>query len=646
MRGWWLVLAACAPPPVSGEAGTAVLMQSVDPSDPNSFFDMPWPLETRRHPDGRIDLTGHPRPTDHLASAMLFDVVSESTGFSQVSPAWFRFDELPPDWSVEDGPLSLEQAFFVDLDDGRRLPVMAQRLEPDDYTPAQVLAIAPVWGDVLTAGHRWAAVLMREAGREEPLGVPQALAEIREGVGPTPLVELFADLWARVDAAGLDPTRVAAATVFRPGDEVAANARFTDAVREAHSPRLTNLRLTEDDNPRLCRLTATLTVPQFQSGEPPFDGGEGRFYTDGEAPEVLRVDDAPVVLALPRQTMPEEGWPLVFFAHGTDGAAADVVDRGPRLEVDGPRQAGRGPAWVLAERGIASVGMATLLAPERLGFERDRAYLNLSNVGAYRDTWRQAMSDVRLLFDALNDLRLSEEVEGCEGLVSLTGEHRFQPEILGMGQSAGAHLITEVAAIDDRVRAVAPTGSGGLWSLLLSEGSAVGGPPELIAFALGTDVRLTPLHPGLAMLQHAFEAGEPLVHAQRLLTRPLPGHAPRHVYLPASAGDSFFPEVVYDAMAVAYGTELEGPEYWDSMGQRLDLAGRPARLEAPVSGNVDRITAVVSQWRGDGIDDAHGVFGQDGRIQHQYACFFRTFLDHGVPTVVDGVGADEPCEPR
>ena len=41
----------------------------------------------------------------------------------------------------------------------------------------------------------------------------------------------------------------------------------------------------------------------------------------------------------------------------------------------------------------------------------------------------------------------------------------------------------ELAAIDERVRALAPTGTGGFWSELLAGGSRVGGPPELFAFA-------------------------------------------------------------------------------------------------------------------------------------------------------------------
>jgi len=630
------------------------------------FFGLPWPLDTRRTADGHPAVGAHPRPDDHPASASLVSLVAETDGFSQVPVVVFGFDAAIATSRWDDGPLEgTSLALLVDVDPdspdlGRTVPVYAHTPPADPYTPPNALTVSPVHGFVLRPSTTYAVVVDRDwgDGDGDPLGSPAALqavltdawdADAALALAFSPLREVLPDL-------GVTPQDVAAATVFTTGDPVGAVRAYTEAVREAHDPLVEGMAVDSDggaDHARFCELRGTIDLPQFQDGTPPFDGTGGRFPVATDAPEVRRTDTVPVVITLPKETMPDGGWPVVYYAHGSDGLAAQVVDRGPVVVQDGEPTPGEGPAHVLASRGIAAVGMATLLAPERLGFDKDRAYLNLTNIGAYRDTWRQAQADVRLLFDALQDLEIpAAAVAACDGLSLPPGAavHRLDTSsILGMGQSAGAHLITEVAAVDPRIEALVPTGSGGFWSLLLSGGSRVGGPPELIAFALGTEVEIHTLHPGLGLLQHAWGMAEPMVFAPALSMRPLDGHPRRHVYLPASAEDGFFPEPVYDAMALAYGLERTGPALWPELGERLDLAGLTDRPELPTAGNRDADgetwTGVVQQWAGDGLADSHGVFAQDEGLQHQYACFFETFLADGVPTVVaPGATQLDPCE--
>lgn len=324
------------------------------------------------------------------------------------------------------------------------------------------------------------------------------------------------------------------------------------------------------------------------------------------------------------------------------------MDRGPITEPGGERAVGLGPAHVLAGRGIAAVGMAHLLVPERLGFTVPRPYLNLANLAnlaAYPGTWQQGQADVMLLLDAIERLDIpAAALDGCPGA---SPGPLDTGRLMLMGQSAGAHLSTEIAALDPRPIALMPTGSGGFWSELLAGGSEVGGPPELFALLLGTDVALTTLHPGLALLQMAWEPAEPMVFAPRVSARPLDGHAPAELYVPASQADGYFPEPIYDALAVAYGVERAGPALWTSMDEGLALAGLGTDVPYPVAGN--RVTdgapwtGAVVQWAGDGLADSHGVFTQLPPLMQQYACFLRSVADGAPVLATPGPTEDAPC---
>jgi hypothetical protein len=55
----------------------------------------------------------------------------------------------------------------------------------------------------------------------------------------------------------------------------------------------------------------------------------------------------------------------------------------------------------------------------------------------------------------------------------------------------------------------------------------------------------------------------------RLGARPLAGHPVRPVYEPVGKGDSYFPIVLYDAIALAYGHQQAGDIVWPSMQEAL-----------------------------------------------------------------------------
>jgi hypothetical protein len=622
-----LLLAACGPvdPEVLDDLpGVMVVFDpDADTTDPASFYDRPFPADDRMH-DGAIDLRGFPRPDGHVRSAQLIEAWKGAVGWPVVPNVYVQFEGAVRRTHPDDGVA--EGAHFLDLETGERIPAVAHALPPDDYVPPGLLGLAPYPGFVLRPDTPHAAVVLRsfgDAGGTE-LGSP---AELREALRAED--GLLAPLAPWLD----DPDAVAAATVFTTRDAVAETAALVDEVRAGWQPEVLDLQL-EEAHDAYCELRGTITLPQFQRGEPPFDA-DGLF-ADGPLTE-LRTDVVPVTVAVPRQAAPTGGFPVAYYAHGTSGSSREVVDRGPVTEPDGERAEGEGPALVLAERGFVAVGMAQLLVEERLGEAISRPYLNLSNLAAYRDTWRQGILDVSLLLEALTRLTIdAAALEACA--VGADPVELRDDAVFLLGQSAGAHLVTEVGAIEPRARALAPTGAGGYWPLLMAGGSRVGGPPEVAAVLLGTQEEISILHPGFALLEGAWEPADPLVYAPRLSVRPLRGE-PRDLFLPFGLDDGYFPEPIFDAMAVAYGLDRAGEALWTSMDDSLGLAGRELDLPYPVAGNRDW-TGVAVQWDGLGLIDTHGVFMQQPGLRHQWGCFLRTAAD-GEATVVAPDGACE-----
>jgi len=206
-----------------------------------------------------------------------------------------------------------------------------------------------------------------------------------------------------------------------------------------------------------------------------------------------------------------------------------------------------------------------------------------------------------------------------------------------------------IGAIEPRIGAVVPTGAGGMWHFFILETSIVAGARGLLSVVFRTpEPELTFLHPTLQLLGLSWEVAEPMVYMPRLGRDPLPGHPARPVYEPAGEGDSYFPTVIYDAAALAYGNEQAGEEVWTSMQESLALASKDGFVEYPVVGNLmsfagEAYTGVVVQYEGDGIYDSHAIYGQLDEVKYQYGCFLETFVNRGIATLPAPAALGTPC---
>ncbi len=649
-----VVLGGCTAPPVEAIDGTSVAFAPEEV--PRDFFAAPFPLDETLH-EGGPDFRGLPNLGVQPLVDDLVPVAAQLRGHSVMPVASFRFDAPISTWEPDDvqpaEPSSPVLLLALSSRGPTLLPTVAHTLAPDDWVPSHVLGVAPVPGFILEPGVVHAFVVRRDAhdAAGDLLGAP--LAVRRRLVGEEGVPD-WTDVADGLEQLGVALDDVAAVARFTPGDAVAETFAMSEVVRARFDPVLEDLAVApprDEPLPGYCELRGRLTVPMFQRGTPPYDL-DGQFEVDAEGALVVQREEAiPVVVTVPHGPMPEAGYPIGLYFHGSGGRADQLVARGPAPQGGSARE-GYGPAWVLARSGIAGAGSAHPLSPDRVPGASSFAYLNFNNFAVFPFTFRQGTFEQRLYLDALLDLELSPELlADCEGGPVRTAPVRFDPaSVVAMGQSMGGMYTNLVGAVEPRIRAVVPTGAGGHWSRfilvteLLGDGTAAG----LLRLLVGSDSLDSFLHPVLHLAQTAWEPAEPVLATPRLARRPLEGHPVRPIYQPVGLGDSYFPPVTFDTIALAYGTERAGEEVWPSMDDALALDGRAPLPAYPVTDNAvsedgTPFTAVVVQSAGDGFSDPHTIFTQLPEIRFQYGCFFESFLATGRATVAAPGDEDAGC---
>lgn len=659
MRSWLIgvttLLLACGGN--DGPARTVYFDLQGSLAEPATFWNLPLPSDLRLAASGAPDLTGFPNPRNVPILTNLVSVTEERRGWPVMPAAYIRFTGQVPERSIADviAPTTDAPALLIDIDDssperGTRFPIVAATLVADGYVAEGLVAFAPRPGIVLRAGTRYAYVV-RQAfapGFSAPAAFTDlAAGRTPEGARGAAAATSYASLWPTLTTLDIPKEDVLIAAVFTTGDEVARVRARSEAIRAATTPTVENLVLVNGaTHDGFCRLAGTITMPQFQKGDQPFDS-DGRFVLDSNDVPIKQGDQSiPVTITLPKSAMPAAGWPLYQFFHGSGGVSTALVDRGPSPTSADVPELGKGPGYVVAKRGIAAVAAALPANPERVPGASDYAYININNLGAFPFTFQQGVIEQRLLTDAMVTLQIPQAVVAACGIAAPTGAvHKFDAtKLVAGGQSMGGMYTNLIGAVEPRFGALVPTGAGGFWNLMALETPIVPGLRNLLGTALGVDdAQLSFAHPAMQPMALGWEIAEPLAYMARLARRPLPGIPARHIYEPAGMGDEFFPIAIYDLAALAYGNQQAGPEVWPSMQQALAVDGLAGLVSYPVIANKDGKTRVVVQFAGDGIIDEHQIYRQLDGVKHQYSCFFASYFRDGVPKVPAPGALDAPC---
>ena len=640
-----------------GPSKTAYFELDGELAGSESYWNLPFPSDLRLRADNSPELDGFPNPRRVPILNALLSVANERRGWPTMPVAFFRFTAPVPARAITDVIVADDEAAtLIDIDPmspevGTRFPIVAQTLAKDSYLPDDVVALAPRPGIVLRANTRYAYVI-RQAFAPGFAPAP-AFAELAAGETPSggraaAARVLYAPLWTALDGAGIDDALVA--TVFTTGDEVARLRARSEAVRASEAPVIANVTLVGPNGGAgydgFCALTATIEMPQYQKGEPPFDT-EGRFVLDAnDAPVKQGVVTIPISITIPKGTMPATGWPLYQFIHGSGGLSNQLVDRGRIATPDGEPEPGKGPGYIVAQYGIAGVGAAMPVNPERVPNASEYAYLNINNLAAFPYTFQQGVIEQRLLLDAMLDLQIAQPaLAGC-GAIAPGGMHRFDGQkVVAGGQSMGGMYTNMTAAVEPRWTALVPTGAGGFWNYMILETELVPGARSLLGTALGIDdTQLVFAHPALSVLGLGWEAAEPIAYMNRINARRLPSIGVRDIYQSVPKGDENFTTSVYDAAVLSTRNQQAGTVVWPELQTALALDDLDGLASYPVKGNLDGATRVAVQFEGDGIIDPHYIFQQLDAVKHQYGCFLFTHLRDGVATVPAPGALTDPCE--
>jgi len=636
----------------------AIIDFDAELATPEHFFDAPYPSDLRLDADGHPMLEGFPNPKGLVVVEGLVSNAAEATGFPMIPVAHFRFSkELSPRVATDliaadaSSPVLLLDVDETSPDHGKLVPAVADTPETDNYVPEFLLSVAPWPGFVLRPKTRYAVVVRTSANDSTgaALSASPLMARLAKhapkGKAEQAADAVYAPLWPVLDGLGVAVDDVAAATVFTTGDVVADQFELSTQLVEKYDLTIDGLTVEADSGaPDLCILRGSIDYPQFQKGVPSFQT-EGRFEMGADGlPVEQRTETAPVVIVLPKVEMPAAGYPLVLNIHGSGGWSIAMVRP---VADDGLPGEPIGPAFPYAFRGFAVAGSAMPLNPERKPGAQETEYLNSNNLAAMRDTFRQGQIEQRLFIEALSKLEIDPSVvSSCAGVALPAGATKIKLDpksFFVTGQSMGGMYTNQVAAIEPLLRAAVPTGAGGLWTQFILHTPLNGGAiPGLLKIVLSSGP-LTMLHPVLGIGAAALEPADPIVFAPRIARRPLPGHPIRPIYEPMATNDSYFPEITYNAMVLAYGHRQAGDAGWPEMQSGLALAGLDGLLSFPVTNDVTSddgaaYTGVAIQFPptsdpGGAPVDGHAIYVYRDDEKYQYSCFMKSVLDSGKATV-------------
>ena len=648
----------------------------MDLSGASGFFGSPFPSDARRDAQGRPDLTGFPNPQNIvLVERALAVLRSDARGFGVSSGVFFQVTRALDPATLPGALASVEPtstASLVSVDPGSpdylaRYPVTARYTEDGGpYGAPRLLSLVPVQGVPLRPLTRYAAVITRGVldADGEPLEPPAELTAILAGETPEGMSAEIAALHREASEAlgevGIAAADVVGLTVFTTDDPTAGMAAAIEAARADLAAPNEAFVLTEE-LPTFCAYAATIDMPVYQEGEPPFLEVGGGWALDGTGVPVLqRMETARFVVTIPKAPMPATGYPTVVFSRTGGGGDRPLVDRGVRAAPGGEAiEPGTGPALELARAGFAGVSVDGPHGGLRNVSGADEQFLvfNFQNPLALRDNVRQSALELALMPDVLESATV--DVSACPGAIAPGGVASFDTGTVAiMGHSMGAAIAPLALVYEPRYRAAVLSGAGGSFlanMLHKQKPLAVKPLAELLLGLTTSGYELTEENPFLSMLQWAGEPADNPIYGRYVVKEPISG-GPRHVLMLQGIVDHYIMPPIANATSLSFGLSLAGEaldeitpelEGLDPLGALLALSGG-SRIALPATANAAALdgalaTAVVTQTREDGVEDGHEVMFQTEAPKHAYTCFLRSLAQGQTPSVPAPGAVGDPC---
>lgn len=602
-----------------------------------AFFDHPYPSDLRIE-DGSVQLAGFYNPRQIRILDEYLDASSGLLeGFSPVAAGFLRFDgpldpaSLPATPTASVHPRASVQLIDVDPDSpefgARKLVSLSFRAAGGVYVVPNTLRFMPTLGFPLRPSTRYALVATR-ALKSADGGDVLPSPELEQVVGTAPadgprvaLKEQFAPAIGTLAQVGILPSDIAHLAVFTTNDPTAEVRAVHEHLRTEVPPPTIQWRGKHYESAGNYVEYQSLygPSPNYQVGVPPFskygDGGEFNFV-DGK-PEVYDYADLRFSLSVPNNdcVMPEAGWPIVLYAHGTGGSWRSYISGGY--------------ASTMAGRCIAMMGVDQIFHGTRAGAPDETqgvqiAFFNFENLIAARTNGRQSA------LDEVQRARLfTESPAAIPANASHTGQHiLFDPtKVMFFGHSQGGLNGPLYLALDDSARGGVLSGSGAMIIVALLEKTepspSVANLVRNVFLGLKADEyeELDMFHPALTLAQSMIDTIDPINYARMIALEPRPGFMPKSVYMsegigPDGVGDSYAPPKGIEVHGIAMGLPLQLPVQHE-IGELAFGGPEPIQIPAEgLSGNLacglgskacGLASGVLAQWAPPPGEDGHFV---------------------------------------
>ncbi|MGB0592161.1 MAG: alpha/beta hydrolase family protein [Myxococcota bacterium] len=559
-----------------------------------SWTSTPWPNDRLLDANGTPDLSSFPNPDIDMLHQYVDYAHEVLFGWGLNGSTYVTFDGAIDPESLPSAALTkgFKKATVQTVNAttgshryGEQMPLLFWWYgggEDDPYLEANTLAIRPVFGFPLAEGETYCTIVTR--GVKDAQGrYLKPSAAFTEALANEPSLQPLRD-W--LENAMIVAEDIAVATCFTTDTPTAELRAIQAQIYESPAPSLTDIEYLGKTNV-FHEFRGHYETPNYQAGEKPYDivGGDVKFDDTG-TPIVQYGEPVRFVLTVPTAfEMPEAGWPLVLYAHGTGG------------DVDSCK-------WSVAED-LSKEGMAILCIEQPLHGERgDDAWFielltfNFANPRAGRTNFRQSAADTIVLTRMVSDGQFNVPTGRTEHDETVT----FDPDqIHFFGHSQGGLSGALALGVEPALKSAVLSGAGGVLIETILRRKDFADIASLVRALLEVpDANFGPFHPTMALVQLLVDATDPVNYAQYWIN-PAPGGTAKHVFVTEGINDAATPAVSTHALAASARIPLLTPvEATSEAHELLGMSG----VDAPVSLNIVNragrsLTAGLKQWDGD-----------------------------------------------
>jgi hypothetical protein len=610
----------------------------VIPTNEDDFYRLPFPNDVRLRADGTADLSRYPRDVGVVKQYIdIFD--GGLHGFGTNAGIYFRFDgAIDPTTLPADVPSSLSQtatAWVVDVTPGSptygtRTPITV------DYVPLSYDFIGPNWivmlpfpGAPLREKTTYAALLgdgIRDASGHPVVRSSDFAAVMNQGASSgdpriAAAAKTYAPLtnWLATQPGVSD--HIVNATVFTTLDATGLMNRLRKTIYEqVTAPVIANLGFSRH-HPNHDEFVGSYAGPNFQQGDPPYALSGGAIVEVSGVPQLQRMEQLRVAIAIPHGNMPAHGWPIVIYSPGTGGDYQWFEVDGSADEAANVRDASGNP---IAQMAMICVDPVLSGPRAPAGSDPNFTFFNYRNpVGARFNPMQGALDEFQLLRLVKS---ISVTAAPTTGVPIL-----FDPDrIYYKGHSQGALTGALFLAAEPEVKAAVMSGAGSNLILSVLNKHVPVDIATLVAaiFRDPVDIR----HPVLNLLQAYLEQSDPANYVRYFFSEPPSGFAPKSVFQSLGLNDPESPPAENKAEALAERLQPVLPML-DPISA-LDLFGL-MWATAPVSSNVagEKATGVLLEYDATNCNNSHLVLFCNPKAIAQSNRFLATHAATGVARV-------------